>query len=501
MLFKLALTSLGEGESWKDCAIGGLACFRQAVHAMIRTPYDFARIMHAVHNIVVAATWSASSRAAQYTEFTKPYSSENMIAFRLAGQDVWPSIWYDGSSEDKSAPLRDKGLSKHKVRVGLDKVRQKMEKPLIIPYETLRDYINKGYNKFIEQPFDANLWPHYCVYMQLITGARRIELLTLSDFLPLTEEDRIGITGEQLEIDEETARWRSNDKYIKQLGKAKGHDASSVKGSRDAFRQPTAVDTVQIIKPLLGPITATRFVDFHGRFRAAVIEALAPFAASKKVAVSELTRKDVTGWANAAIQKAFRSDYADFLRFVADAGFDFNLHAFRAIYGFLSHMLYQGNRMSLTFWISRVLGHDASDMAASFWYQTTTVLPPQTIKDMTIEGEMQSMRDMHDAIMKMNEEKLKMMEELLQLAKDNGEINGFVNLPDRKGEMVRVKSIIGKSATTEQRRQFREDTKRTLATHGIMPSATLLRRLGWGSAAIAREQEWRKSLTLSLSSN
>lgn len=277
-------------------------CFVDTCLELLRTEFDFLRVVRAVHNITAAYYFNGNTRHRVWTELNGIWR-----------KNKWPLRAF---MKDEQL-LRDNGITNTKKKITRKRNRVLQTNRLPITREQIHDRLKN------RPDAQQSRWTEELLWLALASGSRRIELLRTSTFAAVPSWPR----------------------YIQQTGLAKKKDG---------------LDSHSLLKPLLGTITATDFLATLASMRGK----LEPLIDRKFSKQQRPTREALGTWAKSPIRCELRRQWQSLVP---------KFHLLRAIYGNMSYLQYAQEHMSLTVWLSRVLGHDQGDLGTAMHYQTVYI--------------------------------------------------------------------------------------------------------------------------------
>lgn len=461
-LNELAQDCLPTGWRWLECTRSGRICFGYAWRCLIRTSVDYLRAAYAAHNITCAAVFMANTRATLWTEMHLPYGTGS----KLLTPGWSPDMWERMTEANRSRPLADTDMSASRAQEGTVRLREHLRNKIDMYKADIDLILAEGYNRFVTEQKRVDWeseWPECAVWLALVCGARKVEILSLGSFDAISMSQ---LKEMQLPIADYQA---GAEKYIEQKGIAKKKDGSL------AVIPENAQGLFRVQKPLLSEITVAEFLPLMEIFRRAV---KAYVATRTDVPFESLQRDNMSALCDQKLRKAFSKVWGGFQQVQEEVETvskqkKFTFHLLRAIYGKLSHYNHARSRMDLTVWLSSRLGHDITDIHTALYYTVINLVPPPEIKAKDYQAELET-------LMATAKAKVAELSAILPPAQ--------ARLPDVLDPVEVADGVqlipLGRNHTREQRKAKAQDLLDQLKAAGIAPTNKILRDLSFGSRAI-----------------
>lgn len=435
--------------SFIDCTpVSWNPCFVAAVHEFIRTEYDANRVMPSLHNISVAGTPNGNSRHRLWGHLRKAWIKGKKSVF---GEEWMKTTFY------KEELLKDGNLTKKKVQLNNLRSRRRQTDQLDVSQENMLLRIIAGKKRFVNG--NGGTWADKAVWLALVCGARKIEIIFMSQFRK--------IDGTLLTVLEDLKKIQpgaDTSKWVRQIGLAKKKDGDLI---------PVAnLDTPDVYKPLLGGVTVDEFITVWEQCRAEFHELVQDVTGRPPSAV---TREEAGDISKGPIASAFRREYKQGKLMEWVTGDTIHFHTLRAIYGNISHKVFAKGGTSLAVWVGKVLGHDMNDSGTALFYQTINVT---TKSDLTPEKHAEVFRrlnvQLQDLIQQAQAE-LKLLRDMkVSVQKDKQSIKLWSTRDSKEVEFF----------PTRKRGDLGLELLRDLKAAGVPFSTKNLRALGYGSNLI-----------------
>jgi len=322
-------------------------CFVSTVQEFIRTEEDANTVLAALHNMSTAGTANGFSRHTLWNKLRDLW----MRGKRCVFGEKWKEHWFQ-----KEGLLSDTNLTKKKKQLNNMRSRRKQEDQLDVSLESVLERVKRGKRKFVDD--QSGSWADKAVWLALVCGARKIEIIFMSQFRRIAQDD--------LEIMKDLNKIQPGanvDYWVRQAGLAKKKDGVGI---------PIITgDTFNIVKPLIGGIQVDEFLEVWRSCRAEFHELVFE---TTGVEPKFVTRERAGDISKGPIRQAFRREYKEgskMLQWVT--GDTIHFHTLRAIYGNVSHRSFGKSGQNLTVWVGKVLGHDLNDSGTALFYQTINV--------------------------------------------------------------------------------------------------------------------------------
>ena len=304
------------------------ACIVNSIQEFIRTEQDASLVIPAIHNIIVASFPIHSTRSKRFQEVRR-------ALFKVPHSTEWfKRVFQDGKylSEPVSSQAQ-RDCSTHRTQL-------KQLSPVSIPLDKIKQWIREQHMRWVVENDDAVLhWAEAAVFLLLVCGSRKSELLHFSDYDAAFDE-----------------HWVIQSHMCKKRGKL-----------------PT------VTKPLL-LLTFSEFRIILQKVRIGFMTYMQESSAFQDTAFvwSSVLPEEVGRISQYPMRVAFNQ--------CAIRQDGFKLHTLRAIYGNSSFLMYGPLESSLVLWIGRVLGHDLTcDASAAMFYMTVRVYRDE-YKDLRAEN-------------------------------------------------------------------------------------------------------------------
>jgi Telomere resolvase len=375
-----------------ECKTSGWVCLKNACWLFIRTPWDWLRIVRPMHNIIAATSVNSGTIAGRFGDIVKISGGKFKYDRSKVGFEPWQKEPIDVIAEwteRKSVyPLHNKHMYGLNRDAGKHHLNERMANTVQIPEMNFKQILADGYVKYLANakqlenghwvldPKPAGKWPEWLVWLCLITGARRIELLSIGKFSVPTETDFSAAGTLKLEW------WATPElraQYFKQEGVAKKRGSASASVT-------SGKDNMILMKPLLGGkytedgvnIAVPLVVDFIKRwFRPAMYE----YVNSKVSGLhagepdwTKISRQELSNITQSKTNKVFQRVWKQVIDFNAHNRPHFVLHSMRAVYGLETYWAFAKSKVNFLIWISRMLGHNIDDTSVAQWYTTVNIV-------------------------------------------------------------------------------------------------------------------------------
>lgn len=455
-----------------SCKVGSRStwtgCFIAAFDENVNSVEEAQRVLPAVHNVTVVATVTASSRAALWRDLRT-----------VLRKKKFPSDWWDAVVASNSY-LSDADMSMRRMAINNARSSDKQSKRTVIQHGHIVRFLHRGNKRFfIDKDWNpARDWAEAAVWLLMACGARKVELLHYSRFRPITDEEttRVMDVGKRI-----PAGGFDNKFWIRQVGLAKKKESSLVPPEMGASLIP------DVIKPLIGGITATAFIDVWIQVRAAFTVKIT------KVLNKDwdtITKREAGDYAATPMRDAFIKSFKNFKlmrNFIT--GEAFHLHTLRAIYGVTSFMDFDSDNGSLPIWVGRVLGHDVTDHNTARFYTTISVVRGAMGSDAKPAAQFSS-------LIARLEEKEQKLDSLLQkwesVTSNKGGETQTSDIMNDDGDMVSI-ARLSKFPTRALREAAEEKKIEEMQEHCVAFTHKNMRALGFGSQFI---MDYRKKHNL-----
>jgi hypothetical protein len=429
-------------------------CFVATVHEFIRTRYDADRVMAALHNISTAGTPNGNSRHRLWGLLRRAWIKNKKSVF---GEEWMLDVFFEGEL------MKDGNLTKKKVQLNNLRSRRRQVDQLDVSLENTLLRIVEGKKRFVHRKQGS--WADKAVWLALVSGARKIEVIFMSQFRKIDHD--------LLEVLQDLKKIRVGadiNQWIRQIGLAKKKDGE--------FIPSPSLDTPDVYKPLIGGVTSDEFIQVWEECRAEFHELVSEVTGRDP---SDVTREEAGDISKTAIASAFRREYkgnnTKLLEWVT--GDVIHFHTLRAIYGNISHRVFAKGGTSLSVWVGKVLGHDMSDSGTALFYQTINITEKA---DVTGENAAQSVirlkAELED-IIKEARFKLTAIRDLKESI-TKGDTNPTVKLWSTR-DHVDVEVV-----PNRKRGDIGLDLLRRLNDAGVPITSKNLRALGYGSILISK---------------
>ena len=495
------------------CERGFIGCLKAATQEFIRTKYDAALAIPALHNLLITVSPNGMSRASRLSQFrqlfvsgraTKRTSSLGLDFLRLylSAPDNMLADSYLNEARSRITGTRSKKKQTQQQKMSFEDVMMKidvMKSAFITEDGKLRSWAvsaeekkrrkardSKTKQRHGEQLWkkESDAWAHAAVFLALVCGARKIEVTFYSYFEPV-EPGMVQALQKSGRFPTDIALGAKvdTDQWIRQTNMAK-------KGDGD-FLKPLFFGEANVFKPLLG-LTSSEFVTIHSEMRERFFEVL-----EQKKSVWDYSKDEAGKASSTLIAKAFREQFFDFPSIL-------NLHSMhflRAIYGNASHRNF-GKKYDLLQWLSYVLAHDLADTETAKHYRTVRFI--DTGPNIEIETEEKKYVAMRVQSRKYMTELKALVEEAKRLM-EHKQVAALVTANDtvqlfseRDQKLVPFDVITASGRQTKQEReenagnnagrakrvQQMDAAMAALAEHNIKPSTKILRQLRFSSGDI-----------------
>ena len=429
-------------------------CFVATVHEFIRTEYDSNRIMPSLHNLSVAGTPNGHSRHRLWGQLRKAWIKGKKSVF---GEEWMKTTFY------REELLKDGNLTKKKVQLNNIRSRRRQTDQLDVSKENMLLRVDKGRERFVEGKGLQGNWADKAVWLALVCGARKIEIIFMSQFRR--------IDGALLTVLQDLKKIQpgaDTNRWVRQIGLAKKKDGDFI---------PVAnLETPDVYKPLLGSVTVDEFIAVWEQCRAEFHDLVQEVTGRPP---REVTREEAGDISKGAIASAFRREYhqAKLMEWVT--GDTIHFHTLRAIYGNISHKVFAKGGTSLAVWVGKVLGHDMNDSGTALFYQTINVTEKSDVSPEKAKEEFDRLNVKLKDLIQQTQAELKAIREMkLSIEEDHSNVR---------------KSIKLWSTRDSKQVEFRPNRKRgdtglsllkEMMEAGVPLTTKNLRALGYGSNLI-----------------
>ena len=339
------------------------SCLPRTVQELIRTERDASRVIPALHNIIIAAIPVASTRSKIWTSLRKLTS--------VYSRSWYKSVFVDGHFlSDPNTTSVQKGVSHQRNVI-------KQLNPVPIELTDVVKLAKRGRRRWVDQKEDAVLhWADAAVWLLLLCGARKTELLFYSNFCTVSTDDDVETLTDVRRIVD--PGWIPVN-WIKQ---------SKLSEKRTSSGKPE----LKVIKPLLCG-SADEFLSVLSDVRQGFMKHMGLNTADDMASV---TKGQAGSASDIQMTAAFKrsheaKDGLPLLMGEFSTGQRFKLHTLRAVYGHASFLLYGPRRGSLLLWIGSVLGHDLTNGSeTALFYMSVSVYRGNILRDQTFESKYRS---------------------------------------------------------------------------------------------------------------
>lgn len=472
---------------------GWSACFIAMCHEFIRTKMDLGRSIEAIHKISIACTVQGSQRHKVWTELRKLILGVRGGAISKGSDGLYGASATNHLIREQRL-LNDTNLTRAKQRLGIERSQLRQRNRLEINIGSIDKVIAEGRRKFVDNDVDEGkyTWADRAVWLALVCGSRKLELLFLSEYELVREEEK-----ERHILPSSHDR----DQWIVQYHIAKKGES--------AFKLPVNAISRFVVKPLLGNITAPEFLKVLWDMRFGVNGSINDMRGDgfffklldkhPGKNIYEILRKTVSGFKQGALTKAFKRIWntgVDEALFTEGGSLHF--HTLRAMYGNASYYYFARKTMALTIWLGQNLGHDLRDNRTAMYYQTIHVTEPVSPTPKQAPEAMRELIRQAAIILKRVTTQERQMDKLKQelegLAQRAGvetqSRNIFSERDQQPVSIQRLNRKGSKGAKDQEAKAIVADMERK----GVLVVERNLRQLGFGSArinAIIREKRAR----------
>ena len=455
-----------EGLEFEKCKTGVSGCLVAMVQEFIRTSDDAATVILPLHNITVALNPVGNTRQAMWTTLRKVFASAR------TKRSAFGQRFYDYFLKEKQA-LSDSLLSTKRAEIGGARSREKQKSPIAFRWSEINNVLKLGRKRWVDktESTEGLGWADQMVYLALVCGSRKVELVLVGHFLELKPAD----------LKELQSRGRilpdaDPDTWIRQIGVAKKGE-SEVRPNW--FEQK---DLDEIYKPLIGNITAREFIEVFNDMRTQMDAFLSDKFGKP---IGEITRDQATSRIDSRLDTAFERVWGKRV----DRQRDITFHTLRAVYGNYSYLIYAKNIMSLTVWIGPVLGHNLTDVQTALYYQTVRLTDHADIMPKREPYKwFETLEKANSMIDTLNDLLEKAQKKLDSLESTEGKILLFSDTKQEDVWVSRLQHTDRKARELERGQKVDE-----LKGKGVRVSARVLRQLGFGSKAVSPFLQKRKN--------
>ena len=303
---------------------------------------------------------------------------------------------------------------------------------------------------------ESPMWAERGVAVALACGARSIEILKISEFRPVPK-------GE----DEGAAEGAKGENWIIQIGIAKDKEQKKRKeaAATAAAEGLSALDIPREVKKPLLVLTPAQLIASIAFIREQSSLDGKGWAHTPNTEVNSKTHYQL----NRAIQHAFGRSDISFHRIT------------RALYGRITFDTFHHDPgLSLTAWVSSVLGHQIGSLQSALNYQAVTVVYPLPATSPNLDHRL---TDMQSKLELIQEEMRKVKHRPLPWERDRYQVPVRVETTDGKQKTV----IMPRHRVT---RRFRSDAaveayvRENFEAHGFLPSMKALTSVGFSSGTV-----------------
>lgn len=442
-----------DGFSFERCKRGGqgrwTGCFIAACTEFLRDPNDVDRCLSGLHNLTVAATPAVNTRKTLWKNIRALFGEGHKRNATYAFNEKWFEKRFRGDGKylvdkdvilDVAAVVATRSRVKQRDRINLD----------LMSIERIIRVV-------------PTYWPDQAIWLALVCGARKTEIVFYSTFRKFSEEDIVSLRRlGKIEKGANTENW------IRQI--------NLTKKGRGKYKEEPAVGAPEIYKPLIGGVTVNQFLMVLGECRAGFNEKLEERLDKRP---EDITIEEAGMVADPAWTAAFKRTWASngkMLSFADDVSM--TPHNLRAVYGIVSWLTFGKRNSSQTLWIGGVLGHELRDPQATLSYQIINIVEGMTITKPDAEALLRSL---------LNE--LKDLKEQLateiKKAKEHNEKDAVVAMENKAGETIMIPTIKFHKDRAKRTEKLLESLM-MMRNNGVPLINRNLRALGIGAKTIKK---------------